>query len=409
MNILVLTQYYPPERAGIVHSVATGLSERGHNVKVLTGFPNYPEGKIFSGYSQKWRQREQDGGIELLRVPLFPDHSSRVHRRVLNYVTFALTSASAWHFAKQFDVIYVYATQMTPALGPWLWRFLGGAPFVLHVQDLWPDSITGSSLVSRGRSSSLVQRLLNPWLRSIYRRAGGVVGIAPTMVATLQDRGVPSERSHLVYNWASRDPEILGSPVSMCETQHKKKFLVAGNIGDMQDIETIIRVAAATRMMGAQFIIVGDGTALTRVKELAERLCANNVTFVGRIPAEEMAKYYAEADYAMVTLKDLPAFRGTIPSRFQVAISYGVPIITNVPGDLSKIVKAFDLGLTAEVESVDSLRDAVVEAIRLGDEGVARFTGNALRAYAEHFKLDRGIDAIEEILTSVVNDFSQER
>lgn len=410
MKILVVTQYYPPERADIVQSVATRLSERGHAVKVLTGYPNYPDGRIFKGYSQRLRQHERDGDVEVLRVPLFADHSTRAVRRALNYVSFALSSASAWRFAKDCDVTYVYAPQTTAALGPWLWRFLGGSPYVLHVQDLWPDSIIGSSLVRKGRAGSIVSGLLNPWLKSVYKRAAGTIGIAPTMVSTLRQRGVPTGRSHLVYNWSTHAPDLKTIASDRAPQRQIMRFLIAGNIGDMQDIDTVIRVAALTRSQGATFTVVGDGTALNRVKALAEELRATNVEFVGRVPSEEMPKFYAEADYAVVTLKNLPAFEGTIPSRFQAAVSYGLPVITNVPGDLTAFVKERDLGITAEVESVEALRDAVLKAIELGEVGVGRYATNSLKIFEEHFRLDRGIDAIEKILTSVVSedtDFSR--
>ena len=149
MKVLVVSQYFPPERATIVPAIAQGLADKGHEIRVLTGYPNYPEGKIFPGYRQKWRSKEQHGDVEVLRVPLWPDHSTIPVRRILNYASFALTSSTARGFAKDVDVIYVYATQMTPALGPWLWKRFRGAPYVLHVQDLWPDSILESTKIGR--------------------------------------------------------------------------------------------------------------------------------------------------------------------------------------------------------------------------------------------------------------------
>src|SRR5699024_9867217 len=119
-----------------------------------------------------------------------------------NYVSFALTTATARGFAREADVIYVYATQMTPALGPWLWRKFRGAPYVLHVQDLWPDSILESSMVSGSKVSKLIRFILDPWLRNVYKDAAGVIGIAPTMVRTLIKRGSESDKTKLIFNWA---------------------------------------------------------------------------------------------------------------------------------------------------------------------------------------------------------------
>ena len=133
MNILIVSQYYPPEGVTIPAEIAQGLADKGHKVRVLTGFPNYPSGNIFPGYKQKWRSKGTDGQVEILRVPLVTDHSASALRRMTNYLSFAFTSSTAKKYANDADVIYVYATQMTPALGPWLWKKLGGAPYVLHV------------------------------------------------------------------------------------------------------------------------------------------------------------------------------------------------------------------------------------------------------------------------------------
>ena len=126
-----------------------------------------------------------------------------------NYVSFGLSAATARSFAREVDVVYVYATQMTPALGPWLWRLTGGAPYVLHVQDLWPDSITGSSLVKGGLGARVVDAALTLGSPSVYRHAAAVIGIAPTMVETLIKRGVDRRKAHLVYNWAD-EPDSRG-------------------------------------------------------------------------------------------------------------------------------------------------------------------------------------------------------
>lgn len=130
MKITILSQYFLPEAINIPNELADLLSFRGHQVRVVTGYPNYPNGKIFPGYKQKWRQIEKHGNVKVMRVPLFIDHSQSGFKRMLNYLSFAFTSSTARRFVKGSDVIYVYATQMTPAFGPWLWRMTGGAPYV---------------------------------------------------------------------------------------------------------------------------------------------------------------------------------------------------------------------------------------------------------------------------------------
>jgi len=297
------------------------------------------------------------------------------------------------------DVIYVYATQMTPALGPWLWRIAGGAPYVLHVQDLWPDSITGSSMVGNGRATNLVETLLTPWLSSVYRRSAAVIGIAPSMVDMLAERGVPRSRLRLVYNWADENAAAWaeGSP-SPVSSAVGATILYAGNVGDMQALEVAVQAAHNASEAGVRLMVVGDGMALGRVQALAASLGATNVEFHGRVPQTEMGGYYALADYALVTLKDLPVFRGTIPSKLQSSLANGLPVVAAVQGDVRRIVEEAGLGHTADSDSVSSLEQAFRKAASDSAE-TRRLMGQRARStYTERFSRSAAIAAIEGVL-----------
>ncbi|MCK2026493.1 glycosyltransferase family 4 protein [Microbacterium sp. SSW1-47] len=397
MRILVVTQYFPPETAPIPADLARGLAERGHTVRVLTGFPNYPAGRIFPGYRQRWRHRENIDGVVVHRVPLFADHSQSAVKRMLNYASFALSSATARRLSRGADVIYVYATQMTAGFGPWLWRVTGGRPYVLHVQDLWPDSIIGSSMMAGGPKERVVSGALGPWLRSAYRRAGAVIGIAPTMVSTLVSRGVPAERAHLVYNWAD-----AGAPVPSvlpAAEEPRAEVLYAGNVGDMQDLETAVRAAHAADS-GVALTIVGDGVAKPELQALAAELGADNVRFGDPVPRERMPDLYARADYALVSLKDIPVFRGTIPSKLQAVLAAGVPVITTVQGDVRALVDDAEVGLTADAESVDGLADAFRTAAALPPSERVGMARRGRELYDTRFSRESGISMIEQLLSA---------
>ena len=400
MKILVVSQYYPPENVPIPAQVARGLAERGHSVRVITGYPNYPTGQVFAGYPQRWRGHEQDGAVEVLRVPLYCDHSQSAWRRMLNYLSFGLSSASARSFARGADVVYVYATQMTAALGPWLWRLTGGAPYVVHVQDLWPDSITGSSLVSAGptsgRRNRLIERVLTPWLGSVYRHASAVIGIAPTMVATLIGRGVEPENAHLVYNWAD-EPEP--TPAAPARTPDGiTRIIYAGNVGDMQDLETAVVAAHRTRELGVHLTILGAGVALPPVRQLPETLGCTHVEFRGQVPIDQVQHELQGADFALICLKDLPVFRGTIPSKFQTALASGLPVISSVQGDLRDLVEHRGLGFTANAEDVDAFAEAFVAAGRLDDSGRAELAARVRNAFQRDFIASANLEQLDWIL-----------
>ncbi len=400
MRLLIVTQYFPPESAVIQSVLVDELARRGHHVRVLTGYPNYPEGRIYPGYKQRWRGRERRGSVEVLRVPLYADHSQSAIKRMVNYASFALSTATARSWARGADVVYVYATQMTAAFGPWLWRLTGGAPYLLHVQDLWPDSITGSSLVEQGRSASIINDVLNPWLSEVYAKASAVVAIAPTMAETLVARGVDPAKVQVVYNWGDEADQAEAEDVPAWAAS-QTRVLYAGNVGDMQDLETAVHAAHRCQDAGVQLVIVGDGVALARITALAEELGATNVEFHGRVPVDEVGAFYRDTDFALISLKDLPVFRGTIPSKLQGALAQGVPVISSVPGDVRRLVQDLDAGFTADTESVDSLAAAFRAAAGCTAERRAELRAKAGEAYRSTFSQAAGVGALEAILADI--------
>ncbi len=316
---------------------------------------------------------------------------------MLNYMSFALSAATSRCVAREADVIYVYATQMTAAFGPWLWRVTGGRPYVLHVQDLWPDSIVGSSMVSGSGLGRLVSGVLRPWLRTAYRRAAAVIGIAPTMVSTLISRGVPIDRAHLIYNWADAGgainallPPVDGTP--------RAEVVYAGNVGEMQDLDTAVRAVHAAADAGVSLTIVGDGVAREELRELVTELGAANVRFKDPVPRERMPEIYAKADYALVSLKNMPVFHGTIPSKFQAVLAAGVPVITTVQGDVREIVDEMGVGFTADAESVSSLAATFRAAAALTAREREEMSHRGRDLYDTKFSRESGISRIEEVL-----------
>ncbi len=403
MRVLIISQYYPPENVHLVPSLAKGLALRGHDVRVLTGYPNYPEGRLFPGYKQRWRTYEDRDGISVLRVPLWTDHSRRPARRALNYVSFGASAAAARSFAKGVDVVYVYATQMTPALGPWLWRIMGGAPYVLHVQDLWPDSIVGSSMVTSGLASRAINLLMTPWLRDVYRRAGAVIGIAPTMASVLVARGARPEATHLVFNWAEERYLPTESTSSLSEASSGGiHVLYAGNVGDMQDLDTAVVAAHGARDAGVRLTIMGAGVALPRIRALVAELGSTNITFREPVPRQDIGAAYDNADFALVSLKDLPAFRGTVPSKLQAALSHGVPVISTVGGDVRHLIETRRIGLACDAENPSALEQALRQAAEIEVAARGEMAERARRVYQEEFSVARGIAGIEMILEDVV-------
>lgn len=406
MKIAIVTQYYAPEAIRIPDTLARRLVSLGHEVRVITGYPNYPDGRLFKGYRQRWHHVEISGGVQVRRVPLYISHSYNPVARFANYFTFGWSAALVRNWVRSADVVYVYATQMTPAIGPSLWWTMFRTPYVLHIQDLWPESVTGSSMVNGGSAKQVIDALLRPWLRYLYQTASATIAIAPSMARMLVERGVPEDRVHTVLNWSAT--EAVASSLDNHGGKNHVSIVYAGNLGDHQDLDTVIAAANAVKEHSdVRITIVGSGVAERRLRALASSLDAYNVTFMGRVPSEEMGKIHAESDFQIVSLRDLRIFDGTIPSKLQASLFHGIPVITSVGGDVKNLVQSNGLGFACDPESVDQLARAFVQAAALDPHERALMGEAARKYYDQSMSIDSGVAEIESILRSVARKRSR--
>ncbi len=404
-RVLVLSQYFPPEGAQYAASIVEASERAGHTVRVLTGYPNYPEGKLFPGYRQRWRGREVVDGMRTLRVPLYTDHSDSFVKRFANYASFGASSTSALRLGRGADAVYVYATQMTAALGPWVWNLTGGAPYVLHVQDLWPDSITGSSVSGGSRTKKTIEALINPWLTSVYRHAARIVVISPSMKRMLTERGVDADKIDVIYNWA-HVPEDA-EPLDLPEKSGPTRLLYAGNLGEMQDLETLVRAVSAFDDSEVHLTMVGNGRETARLKELVQSFAATNIEFLPGVPREQMEELYKDAHFSMVTLRDLPVFEATIPSKLQASVARGVPVITTVRGDVADLVSG-GAGFAARPGDVDDLVRTIREAHNQDQDQYDEMRTAAFDLYKREFKRDKALARFGALLSEVARAGNRE-
>ncbi|WP_425844478.1 glycosyltransferase family 4 protein [Agrococcus sp. TSP3-2-1] len=405
MKIAIVSQYYRPEPVAIPTTLAEELARRGHQVTVITGFPNYPDGRVYAGYRIRRRQVDTVSGVQVVRVPLFPDHSGRALPRMANYASFAVSSTVAMAALRSADVVYVYATQMTAALGPQLWRAVGRAPYILHVQDLWPESITGSSLVS-GRASRTIDAVLTPWLRSAYRRASNIIAIAPTMASMLEGRGVDRDKLTTLLNWA--DESLIESrvePIQIRGSAERLEIVYAGNLGDLQGLETAIRAMALLEQPDdAHLHLFGSGVTEPQLRELAASLDRGNVTFHGRIPAAALPRIAEQSDFQLVSLRDIPIMRGTIPSKLQASLRDGVPVIASAGGDVQRLVETHGVGFAVAPEDPAALAEAIRSAIALDELSKRAMARRARHTYETTMSFQHGVDVIERVLAAAAQE-----
>jgi colanic acid biosynthesis glycosyl transferase WcaI len=402
MRILILSQWFDPEPTFKGLAFAKELVRRGHEVEVLTGFPNYPEGKLYPGYRVRPWQRECIAGIPVLRVPLYPSHDQSALGRVANYGTFALSAALGSAFVRRPDVVYVYHPPATIGLPAIALRMLRSVPVVYDVQDLWPDTVAATGMVH----NKAALRLLDRWCRFVYRKADRLVVLSPGFKVALALRGVPGAKIEVIYNWcdeASVRPD--GAPPIRLADAGEFAIVFAGTMGLAQALDAALDAAriCACSVPRARFIFVGGGVDRTRLEQRAAHLGLPNVRFVPRQPVQAMGSILAGGDALFVHLKDDPLFRITIPSKTQAYLAAGKPILMAVRGDAADLLSRSRAGLLCEPGNPASIAEAVCTLAQLSPPQLAEM-GRAGRAFYEReLSLAAGVTQFERVFQAVLN------
>lgn len=400
MRILILTQWYPPEPAEMLQELAQTLQTHGHGVTVLTGFPNYPSGKLYPGYRLRLSFQETIANVPVVRTWLFPEHSRSGIRRALNYLSFALSSALLGpFFISRPDVIFVYHPPLTISLSAYALSRLWRVPFVYQVQDMWPETLAATGMLNNPQLLGFISKFAK-WT---YSKAQKILVISPGFRQNLLDKGVPSEKVRVVSNWV--DPQTYYRAEPDAELAQKvglnDKFNVmfAGNLGEAQGLETVIETAVTLKDLDdLQFVFVGDGVALPRLHEMAQAHNLTNVQFLGRYPLSAMPDLYALADVLLVHLKDDPLFEITIPHKILAYLGVGKPILVAVKGDAANLVLEIGAGITAVPENPESLAKAVRQLYTMSWEERRIMGDRGHQAAQTTFSRDILATKIEEIL-----------
>jgi len=395
MHILMLTQLFQPEPNHLKGlSFARELQRRGHAVEVLTGFPNYPGGRLYPGYRIRWCVRETIDGVPVVRVPVYPSHNQSGLQRSLCYGSFAL-SAGLWgvRCVRRPDVVHVYQGPATLAWPAMVLRRRLGVPYVLDVQDLWPDSVTASGMFRLPGGG----RLLNRWCRETYRKAARIVVLSEGYKSLLLERGVPPEKIDVVYNWC--DEPSVSVPADApgdapFPTAGRFNVVFAGNMGTVQALPSVV---AAARLVEntcpqVQFVFVGDGVQRQRLQESALAAGLRNVRFVPRQPARAMGRLFGLADALLIHLKDGPLTRVGIPQKTQAYMAAGRPIIVAVRGDTAELVRRARAGVACEPENPEALAHAVHTMAAMPPAERQALADNGRRFYRAELSFDVGVN-----------------
>ena len=401
MKIAFVSQWYDPEvgSAAIPGAIVRALQQRGHHVEVITGFPNYPHGTLYDGYRIRPYSKETVRGVTVHRVPLYPSHDSSTTRRIANFLSFMVSSSTLGVLlARRCQVALVYSTPATVGLVGLAMRSLFRRPFLLYIQDLWPDTLTATGMLPP-RAVKPAEWMLHRFCNRVYRAAGHIAVISPGMKVLLETRGVPAHKIDVIYNWVDED---LFHVVEAAPRDADGTFdvMYAGNIGDVQGLEVAVRAMAALGPDARITLrLVGTGVSAEGLQTLADELgVAERVTFEGARRIEEMSEVMASAALQLVCLKDDPLFHLTMPSKIQAILATGRPMITCAPGDVARLTELSGAGWTVPAGDAEGLAAALLAASQLDRDELEGMGARGRAYYEQCLAADVGSQLLEAAL-----------
>lgn len=373
MKILIVSQYFWPENFRI-NDLAAGLVERGHEVTVLTGLPNYPDGHFFPGYGFFKNLKQDFWGVKVIRVPLIPRGAATGFLLAVNYFSFMVSACILAPFLcrGKFDIIFVcQLSPVTVGIPAVLLKKIKKIPIFFWIQDLWPESLSATGAVRSQGILNAVRRLV----QFIYRHCDKILVQSNAFIPMIEDQGVEVERIAYFPNSVEKIYKpVIGQSRSDFEELSSLpsgfRIMFAGNIGAAQDFETILSAAEKLReYKDIHWIILGDGRARPWVEnQIMARGLSDFVHILGRHPMETMPLYFSLADVMLVTLKSEPIFALTIPGKIQSYMACGRPIVAALDGEGAKQVNDSGAGLTCPAEDVDGLAAAILEIYKMSRE-----------------------------------------
>jgi len=340
----------------------------GHDVTVLTGFPNHPTGVV----PTEWRARlrrlrytETVDGVRIVRTWLWPLPNRKAHERIRNYASFCVSAAISGLALTKPDVIIATSPQLLCALSGWWLAFWKRVPFVFEVRDLWPESLAA---VGAGAEGTLLHRTLGAIAGFLYRRADRIVVVAPAFKDHLMRYwSVPAAKISVVENGVETDLFRLDPGAAGIRRQLKLegRFLICyiGTMGNAHGLETLIDAAEELKsaLPNAVFFLIGEGAEKERIVELAAARGLSNIRFLGQQPREQIPAYVSAADLCLVMLKKTELFKTVIPTKLLEYMACERPVIVAVDGQARRIVEDAGAGVFAEPENSKALVKAILD------------------------------------------------
>lgn len=413
MRILIVSQYFWPE-SFIINDVVGYLRKLGHTVSIATGKPNYPDGKIFTGYSEKGIQHEIfKSDIEVLRVPLRPRCGGTPREIVRNYLSFVV-SGLRWFSSrlkgKKFDIILVYAPSPITMAIPAIWlKLRTGTPLAIWVQDLWPESLSATGFVK----SRFILACTGLMVRGIYAFSDILLVQSRSFIEPVARY---ANRKKIIY-YPNSSEDIQAGQHNSSLPQELIKYLeanfclvFAGNIGTAQSVETLVEACVRLRKIpDFRLVVVGSGNMLSWLEQQKQSRALDNMHLVGRFPPHEMWPIFSRASALLVSLKKREIFSYTIPSKVQNYLAAGKPIIGALDGEGARIIEEAGAGLTSGAEDVEGLARNIEKLYQMNSKEREELGCSGRSYFLEHFEMQSQVDNLVNLLQRRLDSKGTER
>ncbi len=394
-HILVISQYFYPENFRI-NDICLELRARGHRVTVLTGKPNYPEGRFFPGYGFLKPGKENWNGIEIVRVPMIP-RGKTSGQLAANYLSFVVFGCLRSLFLKDKpDYVFSYeVSPMTQVLVGKRYSRRRKLPHYVYVQDLWPDNLQ----VVGGVENRRILRFFARMSQKIYEQADTVFASSPSFVETIRER---MARGGAKVRYVPQYAEAVGRddlPAADLPDTDSFKVVFAGNIGKAQGLQILPQTALLLKDENIRFVIIGEGRAR---RELEEEIRGKGVSdrfiWLGRKDPKEVPSYLKKCDLAFVSFSPDPIFEKKIPAKLQTYLSCSMPVVAAAGGETRRIIREADCGLCCDSGDAAALAARILEA---RNSDLVRMGENAKRYCDAHFSKETIMDYLESFFDAI--------
>lgn len=400
MKILFVSQYFYPETFR-GNDIVFDFVNRGHEVTVITGKPNYPIGTFYKGYKFWGVKKELINGADVIRIPTFPRGKGSALKLLLNYFSFYLFSYPYSRFKtdKDFDIIFVQQLSPVFMAMPAIWALKRNkkAKLYLWVLDLWPESVTATT----GITNTFIIGFLNKIVKYIYSKSDYILISSKSFEKSIEQRSIKKD---IIYfpNWAECifEETALNKNFELPVLPNGFNIMFAGNIGEAQDFETILSAAIQTKTKNINWILVGDGRKLNWVKSQIKSHNLQNVFILGRYPIEAMPYFFRKANVMLLTLKNSLISDLTVPAKLQAYAASGKIILASINGEANAIINKHNIGLACESGDFKSLSENAIILKNIPEEQRIKMEKNSLNLYYSSYSKKVLLDNLENIFKS---------